>query len=98
MRNTIIITILLFVAVIGASIYYFSDLNKEKTEPVKPLTFLPKETFLITAFRNDATTDNIFKDFEIFEAIMGKEQFEQIDRKSTRLNSSHVKISYAVFC
>src|SRR5207302_7047481 len=23
---------------------------------------------------------------------------EQVDRKSTRLNSSHVKISYAVFC
>src|SRR5690606_41300006 len=24
--------------------------------------------------------------------------FEELDRKSTRLNSSHVKISYAVFC
>src|SRR5690606_41825310 len=24
--------------------------------------------------------------------------FEGLDRKSTRLNSSHVKISYAVFC
>src|SRR5690606_41075047 len=24
--------------------------------------------------------------------------FETLDRKSTRLNSSHVKISYAVFC
>src|SRR5690606_41037231 len=24
--------------------------------------------------------------------------YEEIDRKSTRLNSSHVKISYAVFC
>src|SRR5690606_39386179 len=24
--------------------------------------------------------------------------FQQADRKSTRLNSSHVKISYAVFC
>src|SRR5690606_42049358 len=24
--------------------------------------------------------------------------FEVVDRKSTRLNSSHVKISYAVFC
>src|SRR5690606_41554872 len=24
--------------------------------------------------------------------------FEGVDRKSTRLNSSHVKISYAVFC
>src|SRR5207302_9421666 len=26
------------------------------------------------------------------------EQFNDADRKSTRLNSSHVKISYAVFC
>src|SRR5690606_39449179 len=25
-------------------------------------------------------------------------QLEEVDRKSTRLNSSHVKISYAVFC
>src|SRR5690606_40959716 len=25
-------------------------------------------------------------------------QYEKADRKSTRLNSSHVKISYAVFC
>src|SRR5690606_39668098 len=25
-------------------------------------------------------------------------QFGSVDRKSTRLNSSHVKISYAVFC
>src|SRR5690606_22123587 len=28
----------------------------------------------------------------------GHLQSPQIDRKSTRLNSSHVKISYAVFC
>src|SRR5699024_12169854 len=27
-----------------------------------------------------------------------KEQERKIDRKSTRLNSSHVSISYAVFC
>src|SRR5690606_16767779 len=27
-----------------------------------------------------------------------QQPFETIDRKSTRLNSSHVKISYAVFC
>src|SRR5690606_41964347 len=31
---------------------------------------------------------------ERFQALQGKGQ----DRKSTRLNSSHVKISYAVFC
>src|SRR5690606_39579792 len=27
-----------------------------------------------------------------------KENYKEADRKSTRLNSSHVKISYAVFC
>src|SRR5690606_41878623 len=28
----------------------------------------------------------------------GPTSHERVDRKSTRLNSSHVKISYAVFC
>src|SRR5690606_40672191 len=32
----------------------------------------------------------------VFEKI--KSSFKHQDRKSTRLNSSHVKISYAVFC
>src|SRR5690606_41620794 len=31
-------------------------------------------------------------------AIQGKRLTAALDRKSTRLNSSHVKISYAVFC
>src|SRR5947209_17398446 len=30
--------------------------------------------------------------------IVGDEQGEALDRKSTRLNSSHANISYAVFC
>src|SRR5690606_41636225 len=33
-----------------------------------------------------------------FEAADGGTLFLDEDRKSTRLNSSHVKISYAVFC
>src|SRR5690606_40598141 len=32
------------------------------------------------------------------DRISDERQQEQKDRKSTRLNSSHVKISYAVFC
>src|SRR2546430_13261135 len=31
-------------------------------------------------------------------AIMQNAQKEELDRKSTRLNSSHSQISYAVFC
>src|SRR5690606_40966470 len=35
------------------------------------------------------------RELELFSYDTGS---QQIDRKSTRLNSSHVKISYAVFC
>src|SRR6266511_934366 len=35
---------------------------------------------------------------EALENFLGELRVEQRDRKSTRLNSSHVKISYAVFC
>src|SRR5690606_41759596 len=34
----------------------------------------------------------------IVAPIVGSSLFPKADRKSTRLNSSHVKISYAVFC
>src|SRR5688572_32579540 len=36
---------------------------------------------------------------EIAESILDRREMQQIaDRKSTRLNSSHSQISYAVFC
>src|SRR5690606_40447986 len=34
----------------------------------------------------------------ILEDLGGRPLLDDLDRKSTRLNSSHVKISYAVFC
>src|SRR5690625_6110912 len=44
-----------------------------------------------------------FKNFRAVDGILGSEwvgldHFKRLDRKSTRLNSSHVAISYAVFC
>src|SRR5690554_7776347 len=33
-----------------------------------------------------------------YDIIFGEGTFKKIDRKSTRLNSSPVRISYAVFC
>src|SRR5688572_32048569 len=34
----------------------------------------------------------------LHELGFAREEFAQLDRKSTRLNSSHSQISYAVFC
>src|SRR5690554_5812841 len=43
-----------------------------------------------------------YKQYEVYQSIPdvipSKEEFFDEDRKSTRLNSSHVRISYAVFC
>src|SRR5690554_1625800 len=47
-----------------------------------------------TDLENPKFKDNLIKvKADLFEAILGA-----VDRKSTRLNSSHVRISYAVFC
>src|SRR5690554_4583551 len=50
---------------------------------VKPYPLFYKSSYLI--YGNEAAPDLIFKR-------------SSTDRKSTRLNSSHVRISYAVFC
>src|SRR5690606_41364128 len=47
----------------------------------------------------DAFINKLHPDIVVFDRFMTEEQFGwRVDRKSTRLNSSHVKISYAVFC
>src|SRR5207249_9015837 len=35
---------------------------------------------------------------DIRQKLIGRQSLTNVDRKSTRLNSSHVSISYAVFC
>src|SRR2546426_5937933 len=40
---------------------------------------------------------NILADYHL-KAGIGEARFGRLDRKSTRLNSSHLVISYAVFC
>src|SRR5690606_41523843 len=47
-------------------------------------------------FQSAQRTTIFFRDDEIVGYV--NQPAGEIDRKSTRLNSSHVKISYAVFC
>src|SRR5688500_19993783 len=65
------------------------------------------ERLFTLAARFESSGTHLIRDFvryvEEFEAIGSRESEGQIDqaaedRKSTRLNSSHLVISYAVFC
>src|SRR5690554_6997662 len=58
--------------------------------------------FMLIIRKNKALREEVEKELEkIIKAFSNaklKISKEGIDRKSTRLNSSHVRISYAVFC
>src|SRR5690606_24682018 len=94
MRNTIIFTVILFIAVILASIFYFGDLNKEKQELVRPISFLPEDTYLITSFINDETTENIFKDYEIFTAVLGENEQSNLSKLQQKILRNKILSPY----
>src|SRR5207253_6169288 len=51
-----------------------------------------------TLFRSKLTKPLKMREGKVFEIGSRRGNFQPEDRKSTRLNSSHVAISYAVFC
>src|SRR5690606_39754352 len=53
---------------------------------------------VLTAFRLISAMGKTSSPLERAKSFNDKVPFKASDRKSTRLNSSHVKISYAVFC
>ncbi len=71
MRNTIILSAILFIAVIAASIYYFKNLDNNHSQSARPLRFLPSNTLMIAAIGNDAKSSGTFKDYEILDAFVG---------------------------
>src|SRR5256885_11201994 len=65
------------------------------------LDFQAANPFRVRAYRNGARTVRDYHEPLANLATEGKDRLKQIasiDRKSTRLNSSHLVISYAVFC
>lgn len=85
MKKTIIITILLFIAVIVATIYLFGDFNKNNKQDSKALQYLPENTLAITSFANNEAVDTIFKDYELFKAVLGQGNFSNLEQLKAEL-------------
>ena len=80
MRNTILFTAILFVAVIVASVFYFRNLDKEQNQAARPLKYLPDNTLLIASLHNNEISDNIFKDFDVFDALLGNSEVHMLSQ------------------
>src|SRR5690606_39379165 len=69
---------------------------------IEPLTWRDRITDIeeVPIINPEVIPDNFPTEIEIEipMEVPTPQQWEEPDRKSTRLNSSHVKISYAVFC
>ncbi len=57
MRNTIIITSVLFIAVVVASIFYFADLKQGDQSKRKAFARIPEDAVFVVCFQNDDVVD-----------------------------------------
>src|SRR5690625_3408585 len=87
----------------------YSSPNEFSFDPIQQKTILTKRCplFIIERLKKDGIVDRLKKenhpirlqsmeDVKFYQRIVVSLKYK--DRKSTRLNSSHVAISYAVFC
>src|SRR3989442_15792203 len=89
---------------VSSSRFFFLMIRRPPRSTLFPYTTLFRSKKQLHA-ENQALRDycdQITEDLSFLAAspqmVRIRQQIMQIDRKSTRLNSSHVRISYAVFC
>lgn len=75
MRYTIIGVTALFATVVIAGVLYFKSINEENIKENQPLEYFLDDSFLISSFSTDQSTQNLFKDYAIFEALLGKKEW-----------------------
>src|SRR3712207_811776 len=76
---------------VDAVIYY------EATDPQR-LAYNVVNFYLAVSKLAQTNLRNVVGDMQLDEALTSRDTINLKDRKSTRLNSSHANISYAVFC
>lgn len=72
MRNTIILTVLLFIVAIGVAVFYFNNLNPQHKQQAENLTHIPDDAAFLISFSNDSAFYETFQRNPGFEKLLGK--------------------------
>lgn len=79
MKKIIVITSLLFVAVIAVAVFYFSGMQKENRDQGRLLAHIPENAVFIGAFQNDRSFFDVFEDYGPIKSLLGKNAQHQLD-------------------
>ncbi|WP_207427369.1 hypothetical protein [Pedobacter sp. SYSU D00535] len=80
MRKAIILTLVLFGVVVAMAVMYFSEISAKANNLEKVLKQVPADAALVLNFSNDESFYDIFKDYELFDAIIGESRAGEIQQ------------------
>lgn len=78
MKNIIVITSILFLAVIASAVFYFSNIEQENKDQGRLLTHIPANAAFISSFQNDKSFYDIFSDYEAIQGLLGEKSVHQL--------------------
>ena len=78
MKKTIILIVILFIAVIVVSSLYFSRLSQTQNASKRYIAAIPADASLLVSFNNDSTFYDLFKNYQGFEFLLGKEEMKDL--------------------
>lgn len=78
MKIIIGITTILLLAVLSVAYLYFSNISVDSRDNDKALAEIPSDASVLLEFPNDRSLYEIFKDYQLFDAITGTQKKEEL--------------------
>ncbi|MXV15929.1 chromate resistance protein [Hufsiella ginkgonis] len=78
MRKILILISLLTVTTIAVAVLYFSTLGISTRSNDKALAFIPGDAAMVAGFRNEKAFYDIFRDYQLFSAVLGTVHTEEL--------------------
>lgn len=78
MKKIIFIISVLFLSIIAVTWLYFKNLSTSENSSENVFKVIPADASLIFEYKNENFFYDIFKDFSLFEDVLGKNQIAQL--------------------